>query len=832
MKQIFSLFILILSVHILCAQSVSGVVKTDETNEVLPFTHVFVPDSPYGAFTDEFGRYSLKVPNGVYTLQYQILGYRTLQIPLHLSNDTILNIFLHNDGIALTEVVVQGKNDNLGKKIIKKVIEKRKSMNKTDSSYSCEQYFKTSIQTDKIFEPNDSIEVERVFKPVYINENNARLSVSGDLQKQEIITEMKFNGDKDLERVTMMPVDESIMSGRSTMITYNPLDFFSKAGVPEKIDIYKNQIVEGSISDRPISSPLGLGAFSNYRFRLAEIRPEDTNDTVFVVKVIPVFKQEALYEGYLHVRQSTWLVEEAHLALNPNALPLLNHFTLDLYYEALDADTWIPSRKEIKYEINLGKDIYRAESKIIQSNYNSDPSFSRKYFTRELVKYEVSALENDTSIHTGNRPMALTEEEIYFIRTRDSIYRFENSAEYLKEQDSIYNRITPLYVLVYGVGIRRRAKGLSYYINSVLQSTRPLSVGGYRQALGGSFSKEFASNNAIDVRASVNYGFLNKDWKGNIRIGYMYLPRKFARVYGGVADRYELITTNESLSAILSRSNFVRATGWELGHSMELWNGLYLNAHVEYKDKKSIENLKLADWSEFLFGELNEPEPFERYRAFIFRANIAYHFRQRYITRGRKKIVLGSDFPTLKIRYTKGIKGFFSSEIDFDQIDASLSFNPKATKFGSMNWEINGGKFLNTKNLRFVEHKYFRGSDPYIFTNPLDNFQLLGPTLSTKNVYYKGNIIHHFNGFFIDKIPFLNRAQLELIAGGGSLVIPSEDFVHGEVFLGLGRKFKLWGEILQFAVYAVSSDNTINKLDIEYKFGLNFYNSFSGQWLY
>lgn len=829
-KNSFILFILLIFGIHLKAQKVNGIILSADSDEPLPFTHIYVPDSPYGGFADEEGKYNLQLPAGTYQLYYSILGYKTMVVDLEVKKDTLLNIYLENEGIELNEIVVSAKKENLGRQIIKKAIEKKKGLNKTPDSFASDRYFKTLISSNN--PPEDSNRVsDSEFFPVYINENSGRQYIQGSKSKLEVASEMKLTSDKGLSRATMMNVDRQFMS-QQTMITYNPLDLFSRVGAIEELDIYRDQLNNGSLTDRPVSSPIGPMAFANYNYKLTNLEVKENGDTIFTVRISPIFKQAPLFEGYVKVDGGNWLINSAHLMINPSALPLLSKFTVNLTYGSIDTNTWVPIEIQVQFEARMGENIYKANTTVIQSNFEIEPQYKPGFFNKELVRYLPSALESDTLAYKGKRPAPLTDDEIYFIMARDSITRKLNDPEYLREQDSIYNRITPLDVLVYGVGIRRRSIGLSYYINSVLESMQPLGVGGYRQRLGGSVSKEFGNNNELDLGIGVSYGFNNNDIKGSMRLSYMYLPMKFARVYGGLRDQYDLITVNQSISAILSRSNFVRVRGWNLGHKMELWNGIYLDAEVEYERKNSIDDLILSDWSEFLFGELNEPQPFEDYNAFILNLDLVIIFDQKYITRGRKKIVLGSNFPTLKISYKKGLPGILRSEINFDQFDIALTHRPPSTKFGSMNWELKGGSFLNQANLRFIEYKYFRGSDPYIFTSPLENFQLLGPTLSTPNAFYQGNIIHHFDGFILDKIPLVNKLQMELIAGAGALAIPRQDFLHAEVYAGIGKKFKLWGEIVQIAAYAISSANTLDQLDLEYKLGLNFYNAFTGTWLY
>ena len=73
---------------------------------------------------------------------------------------------------------------------------------------------------------------------------------------------------------------------------------------------------------------------------------------------------------------------------------------------------------------------------------------------------------------------------------------------------------------------------------------------------------------------------------------------------------------------------------------------------------------------------------------------------------------------------------------------------------------------------------------------------------------------------------------MEMLAGAATLVIPESNLYHAEIYVGVGKKFKIWGETLQLAVYALSSDSNIDVARLDYKVGINFYNAFAREWLY
>ena len=117
-KKIAISFLLLLSTTLLLAQSkytVNGTVKEKSSGETLIGVNIMVVDKPsIGVTTNEYGFYSLSLPEGSYTLRFSYIGYEEELIPLELKSNVTVNIDL-SDGITLQEVVVSSKkeDDNL-----------------------------------------------------------------------------------------------------------------------------------------------------------------------------------------------------------------------------------------------------------------------------------------------------------------------------------------------------------------------------------------------------------------------------------------------------------------------------------------------------------------------------------------------------------------------------------------------------------------------------------------------------------------------------------------------------------------------------------------------
>jgi len=117
-KKIVIHFFLLISATPLLAQSkytVSGIVKEKSSGETLIGVNISVKENPsVGVSTNEYGFYSLSLPEGSYTLFFSYIGYESESVPVDLRSNKTIHIDL-SEGITLQEIVVVSKreDDNL-----------------------------------------------------------------------------------------------------------------------------------------------------------------------------------------------------------------------------------------------------------------------------------------------------------------------------------------------------------------------------------------------------------------------------------------------------------------------------------------------------------------------------------------------------------------------------------------------------------------------------------------------------------------------------------------------------------------------------------------------
>jgi hypothetical protein len=87
-------------------------VKQKSSGETLVGVTASVVENPtVGVITNEYGFFSLSLPQGNYTLRFSYIGYQQQLIPIKLDSNVTLNINM-SDETTLKEVVVSSKKDN------------------------------------------------------------------------------------------------------------------------------------------------------------------------------------------------------------------------------------------------------------------------------------------------------------------------------------------------------------------------------------------------------------------------------------------------------------------------------------------------------------------------------------------------------------------------------------------------------------------------------------------------------------------------------------------------------------------------------------------------
>ena len=112
MKNYCILLLLLFSFFSHAQRTLSGIVKSEDNEERLPFADVIIKGTNQGATTNVDGYFSLfDMPNEELTLQILYVGYAPKEIVIEAGSKEIKNLEIAlQSGVVLDEVIVSGKS--------------------------------------------------------------------------------------------------------------------------------------------------------------------------------------------------------------------------------------------------------------------------------------------------------------------------------------------------------------------------------------------------------------------------------------------------------------------------------------------------------------------------------------------------------------------------------------------------------------------------------------------------------------------------------------------------------------------------------------------------
>lgn len=883
MKVILTILLVFVTFGLSQAQIVRGMV-TDQQGQPIPGVNVFIKSTSQGVATDSNGRYQLKVAAGQVVLVFRIIGFEPVERPLTLKNSSVLIIDMALKDIAtsLQEVQVVSDTRDFARELMQKVRDNRRLYAESLRQYRCDIYRRVSMQGMQPKRVYDSIEKARTDSLIAkLNPEDAAAAKRKlhRAQKRAKRQAGRHNAKSDTSSVSVDTAMVRYMTGLSEALSAvyhkDPRRYkeFTEAqndyqvkwpehiysfGIgndaegmvidnmspgffnysltpndPSSIDInfYRANISLPEVCEQPLQSPLAPTSAVNYSFRYDGVVYEGKR-SLYKILVKPVFSTDAMFSGYIIVEDSSWALRYVDLSINPKVLLYDKEFRIMQGYKMVSPGVCVPDSCTIIAVQKDGKRTFTKKTDIRFLDWKTEMPIPEKTFGNEVKKYLPGAFEHDSLWWVQKRPYPLNDEELRFGKRMDSLSKYFNSEEFLFRMDSTYNRIDIWSVVYKGIHYRNREKRYQMYFGPLITQINPFGIGGYRHNLNGTFLKRFTNEFLLETEGTVDYGSRNGDLRFRGGVGLTYVPQRFVRTFIRYGDYYNMINGRSSITNMFSRSNYARTKSFSISQRMEVFNGLFAELSFSYSDQNPITGMHIDNWSNQLFGEANTPVEFERYIKSELQLNLIYRIKQKFVMKGKRKILLGSKWPDITFNWRHGIQGLFDSEVNFDYLEAGIKGYTKWSRWGTSNWAFLAGSFVNSKNLRLLEHKYFRGSDPLFFSNPLLSFQLLGPTLSCSTSFLRATYIHHFDGALLNKVPVINYLRLSPAIGAGYLMMQENNFRHLEVFAGIERVIRIRKELFRLGVYAVTADNNLSKASFTWKIGVSTSNVFQRKWDY
>ena len=612
---------------------------------------------------------------------------------------------------AFSSLLSAKNNYNKADSIILKVLENRDFYGKYIEEYNATAYIKGNSYVKKKnilyrYAP-DFLYLDKRNKSTFI-ESIVNINFKApNYFTQQILA---VNGSK----INMKDIRERTMQFLNVNI-YNPA-------------IFNNQILIPGIKD----------IFKYYSFEYVSLI-DTLNHKIHQIKVIPKIRSQQLISGFLYVVDNLWTVYQFDIEGKLE----FSKFRIETRFGLPEKDFLLPLETDVTFHLNLfGNEVinhyyssFRYEN---VKKYDSDtPTKNFKYDLSDYFNVSVDSLPvmKDEKFWEENRPVPLTPYEKSLIEAYQGNRQITNIFNNVLQGSWSFSQgvVTP--------------KNFKYNESQMSYSGlfNPFTLA-YSKLDGIVYWQKFRfgkSNNAgqeLHINPDIGFLFQRKQVYFNFPVQWMFKPNKMGEINFIIQNRNQSYSSNfidmieneipDSIHFSDFNLKYYHHYFSSLGVQYEIANGLLLRGGINYDwyvpvKGKNKKDLFLRD-DNGIDGDVSDLMT-DRYRTFLPAVGLTWTPRQFYRIRGKRKEYLNSEFPTLSIEYSRGIKGILGSNSNYELIEADIQQKVSFGLTKSFQYYVGAGKFLKTNSLYFADFNLFQKRNlPKSWNDPIGGvFHLL-----------------------------------------------------------------------------------------------------------
>lgn len=745
---------------------------TDElTNEPLPFVTVQVKKAASGANSDFDGKFEIPAPAEPDSIFFILMGYQTVKLPVKGSQSQNFTIAMKSAKMELQEVTIKA-GENPANILLRKV-QKNKEINdpRRFDSYTYEVYNKLEFDLTNINEKTknnrllkpfafiwdniDSTETNtKPFLPFFISETVSDVYFRDNPQgKKEIIKASKVSG---LENAT---------------VTQLLGDMY------QRINVYENFL---DLFGKGFVSPVSDLGLTYYKYYLTDSTFID-NQWCYKLKFKPRRPQELTFTGDMWIHDTTFAVRKINMRVADDAnINFVDAMAIVQEYEFVDAKYWMISKDMLVVDFAAREEgmgfIGRKTSSYQDIKVNIElPDSVFKGNENIIVKDD--ALTKSSEYWTESRHDSLSERE-------QKIYHMVDTIKTLPAFKTYVDLITMFFTGYRDVG--KIELGPYYTFYSFNQ------VEGNRFRIGGRTSDDLSTK--IQLTGYVAYG--TKDQKFKYSAGINYKLNDKPRQFTGISYKYDIQQLGQSdnafqddniLSSLFRRNpanklNSIDQTRWY--YEIEWFPGLSNRVTASHAFYKPLGEL---DISYYANDAKTEVKNYLNVTSVSF--NMRFAYQEKFVSGKVDRISLGSEYPIIQTNFTVGLKDVFGSDFSFQKFNIRVDDRLPLAPFGYTYWVLGAGKTWGVVPYPLLE--IHPGNETYFYDYAA--FNLMNYFEFVSDYYLSAYATHHFDGFFLDKIPLFRKLKWREVAQvkavWGQLKGDNVELIASpDLFFGLNKK--------------------------------------------
>ena len=752
LRTLLASIILLFTVHLQSQTTeIFGRVYDARTQEPAPFVNVKFNGQLQGTSTDDKGIYRIRTTLKADSIIFSFIGYKRYAKKIRFGKYQEVNVELEEGGISLNEVTIKaGKRkrvvDTTANYVYYRVVE-NKSNNKVDqaNTYHYNEY--TKLLTSLLNEPPKFLRW-RIFRPFQFLFDN--IDYTEDSSKfipglmKESVAEVYYRKEpKEYKRTVVA----DILTGVDNQSLNTSTDYYMA-----NIETYDNVFV---IAGKSFQSPFAPGAIILYRYYLTDT-VRAAGRTSYKLHFVSKNKEDIALKGFAWIDSATWAIKTFKFRPNEKAnINFIADYTVLQNFIYLK-DQWIKqsetlqavgslNRKKNKFALLIQKTYER-------KNIEIDIDLPDSVFAgKDEVVYDDSARTLARPRLDSLRFSPLTPQE-------KLVYVFSDSLPKMRAYKQWYYTINVLTTAMFRIPNINGPIEFGRFYKFVSKN----NVEGIRLRLGMRTTKHFSES--LYLEGHTAYGLKDRDVKysGTVRI----FPKTKSRKWNAFQFMYKydmeilgqenLFVTFDNVISLLRKNSVQRIL--KVRQANVQWDKDWFNGFSTMMafDKRTYYN----EPGVFDFARPDKDGnmiPVPRFSTSELWVDFRYAYKeQTYVAYGYRYFQRITKYPQFNFRVTGGIKGLLEGEHNYLKLNAMM-YHRLSSPAGYTRYTIKAG--------------YMVGSIPYptsfIYSGGLGGilydyttYNLMREFEFIADKYVSVWVDHHFDGFFLNKIPGIKRLQL------------------------------------------------------------------------
>lgn len=715
---------------------IEGYVYDASNKEPIPFANVFIKGTTTGTSTDINGHFYLHIPTLTNdTLVVSVIGYKKEFRKIKLRTKQKIDFYLAPEEKLIQEVEIKAKKKEKEpiRILMDKVFENKKQ-NDPDKLQFYEHTVYTKIQID-INNLSPSIKEKKFFKSLgfifdYLDSSQKKNSIP--IFITETLSKFYSRREPKAQKEIILATKAS---GIEEKTTYQFL-----AHIHQGVNIYKNYV---EIFGRNFISPLHSLGWLYYKYYLVDSQYIGKYKC-YKVLFEPRLLHEPTFYGTMWIHDTTFGVKKITATMSGKTnINFIQEFTVNAEYEYIDNEVWMPIVEELLVDFALNNDMvgFYGKRKAIYTDIKINKEKELDFFLgpENVIVSEDIDLVSD-SILERHRPEPLSSKE-------KNIY---NLVDTIKKVKAFNTYIDIIQTILWGYKKVGKFEVGPYFS---LISYGPIE--GLRIRFG-IRNHEDLFNWAL-IEPYIAYGFSDRLFKGGVSLTLYFYRKRWTSLT--IKYQKDLEQLGES-SAVWQRDNIIYSVArrspstkldyhktFLLSFTREFFQGFEIYPTFMYKEIKPGGILSFSTFNDPNIDKIN-----------FYEASLIAHFnyREKVIKGDFNRVSVPSRYPTFEFMGNIGKAFTKQQKYKYGKIILKASDGFWLNPFGYSKITIESGKMFGSAPfpLLFLP----KGNETYYYD--IESFNLMNYYEFVTSEYISIFYEHKFKGFFLDKIPLLNKLQI------------------------------------------------------------------------